>query len=379
MSEPTPNPYLLQVPLYIAGKSPEEAREALGLNDVLKLASNENPLGPSPMAVAALQGALAEAHRYPGIAERDLRRRLAIHLGRGLSENHFIIGNGATDVLRMIAQTFIFGGGETVACRVSFPLFGLLPTMFGGKPILIDPAEDYSIDLNGVLGAVTQDTRIVWLCSPNNPTGIVLTARSVEALLAELPQGVVVVMDESYCDYVDDPSAVDAIEHVRRGSNLIAVRSFSKSAGLANLRVGYGIARPELIEYLMHAVLPFNSGAPAIQAASASLDDLDYHSQSRQLIQEERAFLFRALTGLGLRAIASQANFVLAVGVPGGGQWLADQLLRTGVIVRPMGAFGLPDAIRVSVGRREQTERFLAALKGILVTQGYLAPSGALL
>lgn len=356
------NPRLLKVPLYVAGKSAEQVREELGLDDIVKLASNENPLGPSPMAVAALQAHLGEAHRYPGIAERELRRRLATVHGTRFTSEHFIIGSGGTDVLRMVAQAFLFEGGQSVMGRVTFPLYRLLTTMYGGTSIVLEPTHGYALDLPAIAEAVRPETRLVWLCTPNNPTGSIIEQRQADALLDQLPDHVVVVLDESYCDYVTDQSAVQSTRYVLDGRPVVVVRSFSKSAGLANLRVGYGIAHPELIEYLRHAVLPFNTGALVIQAALASLEDHEYLRRSRELIVEQRTVLAAGLAEMGLEAHPSQANFVFVTDVPGGGQAFADRLLRAGVIVRPAAGFGEPNAVRVTVGRPEQNERLLAAV-----------------
>ena len=365
MNEFRLNPNLLQVPLYIAGKSAEETRRELGLSDVLKLASNENPLGPSPRAMEALSQALAEAHRYPGLAELDLRRALAGHHAPGLTEGHFLIGNGATDVLRVLGQSFIFDGGESVFPRISFPLYRLVTTMYGGKSVSLDPLPGFGIDLEAMAEAVTPQTRIVWLCSPNNPTGLALEHAAVETFLDGLPEQVIVAIDESYIDYVTDRATVDSLALVRAGRRVVAVRSFSKSAGLAGLRVGYGVAQPEIIEYLLHAVLPFNTGAPAALAAMASLADDDYHRRSRALVAQERAFLADGLTAAGLAPLPSQANFLLVPNVPACDE-VVRRLLERGVIVRPMSNFGVPHALRVSVGLREHNRRFLDALAEIL-------------
>lgn len=365
MSDFQQNPHLLQVPLYIAGKSAEEARRELGLEDVIKLASNENPLGPSPRALEALSQALAEIHRYPGVAEIDLRRRLAIHHGGGLTEDHFLIGNGATDILRIVAQSFIFDGGEGVFPRVSFPMYRIYTTMYGGKPVPVDPLPGLGIDLEAMADAVTPGTRLVWLCSPNNPTGLALEHTAVEAFVRRMPKPVVVVLDESYVDFVTQPHAVDSLALVRAGLRVICVRSFSKSAGLANLRVGYAVARPDVITYVLHAVPPFNTGAPVALAAMASLDDHDYHQRSRALVSQERAYLAEGLVAAGLTPLPSQANFLLVPDVPKG-EAVVQGLLRRGVIVRPMGAFGLPRGLRVSVGLRRHNERFLTALAEVL-------------
>jgi len=344
------NPQLLQVPLYIAGKCPEQVRQELGLSDVLRLCSNESPLGPSPMALAALRNVLAEVNRYPGTAEYELRRKLVTYHGDGLTEQYFIIGNGATDVLRMIAQAFIFDSGESVVGRVTFPLYALLTTMYGGRVIRVDPRPDYHSDLPAMADAVTAQTRIVWLCSPNNPTGFVLSQQAVDEFIERLPEHVVVVFDEAYRDYVTDPDYADSLRYVRQGRDVIVVRSFSKSSGLANLRVGYGIAHPDLIEYLLHTVLPFNTGALSMVAAAASLDDHVFHRRSRELVQQERAFLFARLSEMGLTCLPSQANFVLVVDPPASAPALV----------------GLPNAFRVTVGLRRQNEWFLAAMRQAL-------------
>jgi histidinol-phosphate aminotransferase len=357
------NPQLLQVPLYIAGKSPEQVRQELGVEEVLKLCSNENPLGPSPLAIEALYKALARAHRYPGMAEHELRCRLATFHGNGLTEKHFIVGNGATDVLRMIAQAFIFDGGESIMCSLSFPLFSLLTTMFGGETIRVLPHPDYRVDLDAISAAITDQTRVIWLCSPNNPTGFVLSQGEVDAFMERLPEHVVVVFDEAYWDFVTEWDSADSIRYVHEGRNVIVVRSFSKSGGLANLRVGYGIAGPEIVEYLLHTVLPFNTGEPALAAARASLDDYEFRFRARELIQRERVRLYGRLLEMGLTCLPSEANFLLIVDPPVAAPALVQALLRQAVVVRPMGGFGLPNALRVTVGSPEQNDQFLAAVR----------------
>lgn len=360
------NPQLLQVPLYVAGKSAEQVSRELELDRVTKLCSNENPIGPSPMALAALSAALVETHRYPGIAESDLRAKLAAYHGNGLTERHFLIGNGATDVLRTIAQAFIFDGGESVMSSVAFPLYRLLTTMFGGKSVRVAPRPDYHQDLAAMAAAVTAETRVVWLCSPNNPTGFVLSQSETDEFMERLPEHVVVVFDEAYHDFVTDPYCADSIRYVQQGRNVVVVHSFSKSGGLANLRIGYGIASPDLIEYLLHAILPFGTGALAAIAAAASLEDRTFRRRSRDLVQQERTFLHTRLTEMGLTCLESQANFVLVLDPPKGVPIVVDALLHQGIIVRPMAGFGLPNAFRVTVGKRAENERFLASLRTIL-------------
>jgi histidinol-phosphate aminotransferase len=307
------NPSLLKVPLYIAGKSVAEVQEELGLDDVLKLASNENALGPSPLALAAAQQALAEAHRYPGLADRDLRRRLGHACQPGFDERHVIIGNGATDLIRLISQAFIFDGGEMVSCSFTFPLYHICTLMFGGRPVLVPPAHDLGFDLPAMAAAIGPDTRLVFICTPNNPTGLICRQPEVATFLQQVPEHVLVVFDESYRDFADDPALPDPTCYVAEGRNVVVIRSFSKSAGLANLRVGYAIARPDLVEYLHRAQPPFNTGTPALAAAAASLDDYGYLEHSRRLVHEGLQQLYAALDAMDLCYVRSQANFVLII------------------------------------------------------------------
>jgi histidinol-phosphate aminotransferase len=360
------NPNLLKVPLYIAGKSIEEVREEYGLDDVLKLASNESALGPSPLAIEAAQRVLWDSHRYPGSADRNLRRRLAPVLHPNFDEHYLITGNGATDIIRLLAQAFIFDGGEMITSRVTFPMYHISTTMFGGVPVLVPPTPDLRFDLRAMAEAINPNTRLIFVCTPNNPTGMICLRGEVEEFMRRVSDDVVVVFDESYRDFVADLDYPDPCDYVAAGRNVIVVRSFSKSAGLANLRVGYAIARPEMIEYLNHAQIPFNTGALALEAARASLDDHEYLERIRRLVCDERDFLYHALDELDLTYTRSHANFVMITDLPLEANRLSEKLIRSGVIVRPMAAWGMPTAIRVTIGLREHNERFIAALRAVL-------------
>ncbi|MBI5828175.1 MAG: histidinol-phosphate transaminase [Chloroflexi bacterium] len=360
------NPNLLKVPLYIAGKSVEEVQEEYGLEDVVKLASNENALGPSPMAVEAAERMLAEAHRYPGVADRDLRRRLGPMSYEGFDERYVIIGNGGTDIIRMVAQGFIFDGGELVTSSVTFPLYHICAMMYGGQSVLVPPLTDVRFDLSAIAGAIGPNTRLVVICTPNNPTGHICHRAEVEAFMDRVRDDVVVMFDESYRSYVDDADYPDPVDYVAAGRNVVVVRSFSKSAGLANLRVGYAIARPDIIEYLSRTQLPFNTGAVALAAAGASLDDHDYRERTRRLVSEERKYLYQALDALDVSYAKGQANFILITHLPVEAAKIAENLIRRGVIVRPMAGWGLPYAVRMTLGTHAENERFVAALKAVL-------------
>lgn len=366
MTEPKFNPNLLKVPLYIGGKSIEAVKEEMGLETVVKMASNESPIGPSPMGVAAARAALANAHRYPGVGERDLRRKLAERLGRGLAAANFVIGNGGTDVLRMIAQAFVFDGGNTVMSRASFPVYRIATETFGGEMRQVAPTADLRHDLAAMAAQIDDDTRIVFLCSPNNPTGHIITQAEAEDFMARVPPHVVVIFDESYCDFVTAPDYADSLAYVADGRNVLVVRSFSKTAGLAGLRCGYLVGRQELADYVRHAQLPFHTSDVVLAAAAASMDDETFLAEMRAAVVNGREYLHQAICELGLTCLPSQTNFVVILDPPMGANELADALLRRGYIVRAMGAFGLPNGVRVSVGSQAENEGFLAALQAVL-------------
>jgi histidinol-phosphate aminotransferase len=366
VTTPRLNPDLLKVPLYIAGRSVGEVKEELGLEEVIKLASNESPVGPSPMALEAGRQMFQEAHRYPGACERDLRLKLASRLGQGLTGEEVTLANGGTDALRIISQAFVFDGGNTIMSRTTFPMYRILTMTFGGEVREVPPRPDYGHDLAAMAERIDGDTRLVFLCSPNNPSGHILTQDEADGFMARVPGHVVTVFDESYYDFVDDGAYADSLAYVMAGRNVLVVRSFSKSAGLANMRVGYIAGPPDLIGYINHARLPFHVGDIALAAAAASLDDHEYLARSRQAVAGGREWLQGALEGLGLDCLASQANFVTVVDPPMDPQALADALLRLGVIVRAMGSFGMPNGLRVSVGSSEANRRLIEALERVL-------------
>jgi histidinol-phosphate aminotransferase len=367
MNGPRFNPDLLKVPLYIGGKSTEAVKEELGLDEVIKLASNESPIGPSPLAVEAAQRILSsQAHRYPGAADLILRRKLASQLDPVLDERNIVTGNGGTDVLRMITQAFVFDGGNTVMGRATFPMYHIFTTTFGGTPEFVAPTPTYRQDLMAMAERIDDDTRIVYLCSPNNPTGDIITQAEADDFMTHVPERVIVVFDESYFDYVTEPDYADSLAYVKEARNVLVVRSFSKSAGLANLRVGYVVGRPEIADYLRHTQLPFHTSDVALAAAAASLDDEAYHARHREVVLAEREYLYTALRELNLSYLPSQANFVSIIDPPLEPTALAECLLRRGIIVRAMAAFGLPNAVRVTVGSHQENMKFMAALKKVL-------------
>jgi len=360
------NQNLLKVPLYIGGKSIDAVKEEFGLDDVIKMASNESPNGPSPMALEAVQRALKDAHRYPGIGERDLRRKLAGRFGEGFTEDNFVTGNGGTDILRMITQAFLFEGGNTVMCSATFPMYHILTTTYGGQNRQVPYTADYCHDLPAMLAQIDDETRIVFLCSPNNPTGTIITQSQLDDFLAKVPDHIPVVLDESYNRYVDAEDYADSSEYIRAGKNIIVVRSFSKTAGLANLRVGYLAAPVEISNYVRHAQMPFHTSDIVLAAAMASMDDDEFHEYNRKTILAGRAFLRDSLRALGLTCLDSHMNSVLLIDPPIPPAELEAAMLRRGVIIRHTAGFGIPNGVRITVATPEENAIFIARLEIIL-------------
>ncbi|MBV6451278.1 MAG: Histidinol-phosphate aminotransferase [Anaerolineales bacterium] len=373
MKRPRFNPNLQNTPVYVAGRAIEEIQEKYGLERVVKLASNESPIGPSPLAVQAALETLGQAHRYPGVADANLRRKLAERLAPDLSEENFVVGNGATDVIRMVTQAFTFDGGNNVMATATFPMYHILTAAYGGSCRTVSLTPTFDFDLAGILNQIDDDTRIVFLCSPNNPTGKIIAHNDLARFMREVPEHVVVLLDESYYDYVADANYPDSLSYVREGRNVIVLRSFSKASGLANLRVGYMIAPAEIAGYVRHALLPFNTSDIALAAASASMDDDEFNQNQRQTVLAGRAYFESAFDELDLFAIHSQANFVTIVEPPLGAARLTELLLQRGFIVRELTPFGMKNALRVSVGAPDENEAFVRALKTILETEGVTA------
>ncbi|MCP4358211.1 MAG: histidinol-phosphate transaminase [Chloroflexi bacterium] len=365
-TSPQLNPHLLQVPLYTPGRSVEEVMSELGLETVTKMASNESPVGSSTLALTAAHEMLGKAHRYPGQLDQRLRQKLARRLGHSLTEHNIVLANGGTNALHMLTQAFVFDGGNSVMSRVTFPLYNIFTLTFGGQSRQVKPTPTYEHDLQSMLAHIDDDTRLIYLCSPNNPSGHIISQMAADDFLAQVPSHVVVIFDEAYFDYVTDSEYPDTLEYVTAARNVLILRTFSKSAGLANMRIGYLIGPRQLTDYVRRAQLPFHVNEISLAAAYASLDDESYHKKHRQTVLDGRDFLYTQLSALGLSCLSSQANFVTIVDPPLPVPELVDSLLRRGVIVRGMGGFGLPNGVRVSVGSTAANQKFIEAMKAIL-------------
>jgi histidinol-phosphate aminotransferase len=327
-----------------------------------RFASIENPLGASPRARAAIVEAQANLHSHPSVTAADLRQGLARWFGHGLTSEQFVTGNGAGDVLTMVARAFLEPGDEAILCPPTFMLYEMLTRAAEATPVFVPlEAPAYHYNLDAVLAAVTPRTRLIWLCTPNNPTGGIIPAAGLDAFLAQLPSGIIVVLDEAYQEYVTDADRSGSLEHVREGRPLLVVRSFSKIYGLAGLRVGYGCAPVGLAGRIRRLSPPFHPSSVKLAGALAALDDLDHVAYSRALVDTERPFLYRGLAKLGLSFVTSAANFV-CFDPQTDPQALCDELLKEGVSVRPLSAFRMPTHIRVTVGTYSENARFLDAL-----------------
>jgi histidinol-phosphate aminotransferase len=357
----TAHPWLRELVSYEPGKPIEDVARELGLqpHEIIKLASNENPLGPSPKALAAMRETLERAHFYPDGGGFYLREAIARKFG--FERANVILGCGSNEIIEFIGKAFLNPGDDIVASRHAFVVYKLMATLFGARTIEV-PDPGFAHDLDAMAAAITPKTREVFIANPNNPTGTLLSQDEIDRFMAKVPEHVIVVFDEAYFEFNENPP--DTLKFVREGRNVVVLRTFSKIQGLANLRIGYGIAKPELIDILSKTRQPFNTNGIAQAGALAGLADGDHQRKTREITIEGRDFLQREFAALGLEFVPSFANFVLVK--VGDGKAIFQALMKRGVIVRDMNSYGLPEWIRVSVGTMPQNERFLADLKELL-------------
>jgi histidinol-phosphate aminotransferase len=352
------HPDIASLSPYVPGKPIEELQRELGLARVIKLASNENPLGPSPKALAALVGGHDSLHRYPDGGAYRLRQALADRWK--VSLDHIILGNGSDEVLGLLARTFLAPGDEAVMADQTFVIYKMEVTAAHGKAVIV-PLVNWTHDLDGMAKAITPKTRLVFLCNPNNPTGTMVSADAIAGFMARVPEDVIVVFDEAYFEYVRDPHFPDSLAYVTGGRNAIVLRTFSKIYGLAGLRIGYGITTPEITTCLNRVRPPFNANTLAQRAALAALGDDEHVSKSRAVNTAGMQQIESGLRALGFATIPSQANFVY-FDVKRDGRALFDALLREGVIVRHIEG----TMLRVTIGQPDENDAFLASLKKVL-------------
>ena len=357
------NPSIAQLPVYQPGRPIEEVARELGLPacDIIKLASNENPLGPSPAALAAMEKVLRNLHLYPDGNAFHLKRRMAEKLG--VRPENLILGNGSNEILEFAGHALIAPGTEVVASQYCFAVYPIVTALFGGTLVTV-PARDLGHDLPAMLHAITTRTRIVFAANPNNPTGTLAPSADVMRLINEAPADVLIAMDEAYVEFLDAP--LDLLPLIRSGAkpNLLLMRTFSKIYGLAGLRLGYGIGHPDLIAVLEKVRQPFNINALVQAGALAALDDAEHITRTRQNNRAGLRFYEDAFHKLGLKFIPSSANFILVH--VGDGARIFAELQKLGVITRPMAGYQLPEWLRISIGTPAENERCLTALRQAL-------------
>jgi histidinol-phosphate aminotransferase len=357
-------PYVASLTPYIPGKPIEEVEREYGVSDVAKLASNENALGPSPRAVAAAREAMAKVNLYPDGAAFDLRQGLAAKLG--VAPQELFVGNGSNELIELLVRTFVLDGEEVLTSAQSFIAYKLAANAHGRTLVEAPMKARFHYDLDALKKLLSRKTKLIFLANPDNPTGTCFPQSELLPFLDAVPKETLVVLDEAYVEFVNMPGFQDSLALRKKYTNLVVLRTFSKIYGLAGLRLGYGLARPDVVEYIDRVRAPFNVNLVAQAAGVAALGDLEHRERSRALVREERPFLAAGLASVGATVVPSQGNFILADFPGRPGKALFEDLLREGVVVRPMGGYGFPNAQRVTVGLRRENEKCLAALRKVL-------------
>jgi len=362
------NAQLRDLAVYQPGKPIEETARELGCepSEIIKLASNENPLGPSPKAIAAMREAIEKAHLYPDGGAFYLRNAIAKKLN--ITPDHIILGNGSNEIIELLAHAFVESGDAIVTSEHAFVAYKIIARVFGAETIEA-PSHNYGCDLDAILGTVTGRTEIIFIANPNNPTGTLLSADAIERFMARVPSHLIVVFDEAYYEYVD--RMPDTLRYVREDRSVVVLRTFSKIHGLASVRVGYGVARPELIEVLQKTREPFNVNGIGQMGALAALADEEHQRTTKELTDEGRSYFEKEFSAMRLRFVPSVANFVL-VNV-GDGLSVFRALLKRKVIVRAMKGYNLPEWVRITIGTMEQNRKCVDALREVM--EGFVSPA----
>ncbi|MGE5807791.1 MAG: histidinol-phosphate transaminase [Nitrospirota bacterium] len=343
---------------YVPGKPIEELERELGITGSIKLASNENPLGPSPKAVAALKKVVEGINRYPDGSGFYLSQALAKTYGVDISQ--VILGNGSNELIELVVRTFVQPGDEIVSADPSFVVYKMITQAACGANVIV-PCRELCHDLDAMAGAITPKTKIVFIANPNNPTGTMNTRAEMDRFMSRVPDHVIVAVDEAYFEYVTHAEYPDSLDYLREGKNVLALRTFSKIYGLAGLRIGYGITKPEIAEFMNKVRQPFNTNSLAQAAALAALSDRKHVEKSIAINNEGKQYLYQSFQRLGVRYIPTEANFILfETAIDAKDVYAA--LLKQGVIIRPMGG----KRLRVTIGLPEENKRFVAELEKIV-------------
>lgn len=355
------SPQLRELSVYEPGKPIEETARELDVApaQIVKLASNENPLGPSPKAIAAVQGAMSQAQLYPDGGAFYLREILAKQLG--LTRENLILGSGSNEIIEFLAHAFLRSADNIVTSQHAFVAYKLVAKLFGAQTIET-PSPDFRHHLDAILEGITPRTRLVFIANPNNPTGTLVSQDEIDQFMSRVPNNVVTVFDEAYYEFLDDPP--NTLRYVHEGRNVVVLRTFSKIHGLASLRVGYGMARPELIAVLQKTRQPFNVTGIGQIAALAALEDKEHQARTKRVVDEGRVYLSNELQSMKLDFVPSSGNFIM-VNV-GEGRAVFQELLARRIIVRPLRGYNLAPWIRISIGTMEQNRKCVAALREVM-------------
>lgn len=352
-----PPGYVLGIQPYVPGKPIEELERELGISDSIKLASNENPVGPSPAALKVIKDSFSDINRYPDGAGYYLRKALSDTLS--VEEDEIILGNGSNELLDIAAKTYLKDGDEAVMAVPSFVVYSMAVQSVGGNPVQV-PLKDYTHDLSAMADAITPNTKMIFIANPNNPTGTANKKDEFDRMMEKVSNDILVVIDEAYYEYVSESDYADSMEYLGSEKNILVLRTFSKIYGLAGLRIGYGIAKKEILTDMNRLRAPFNTNTIAQRAALAALKDREHVINSRNINEAGKKYLYRELESMGIKYVPTEANFIYmpiedSMSVYNG-------LLKMGVIIRPMG----PKAIRVTIGLPEENKRFIEALKTVV-------------
>ena len=356
-----PRKAVLNVKPYQPGKPIEEVKRDLGLKDVIKMASNENPLGPSPKALEAIKKYLSNVNRYPEGGCFYLRQALAKKLK--IKPEQFIFGNGSDELIGLTLRAFVSERDNVLVANPTFLMYGVSSAAHGAD-IKVIPTRYFKYDLKAMKAAVTKNTKVIFIANPDNPNGTYVSKYELEDFLKGLPEDVIVFLDEAYSEFAEEQDYPNGLDYLGK-NNIIVARTFSKAYGLAGLRVGYGISSPEIIKYMEAVREPFNVNSLAQIAALGALKDKEFLAKSKKLVREGKKFLYAGLKAMGVRYVPSVTNFILIELGPAAGD-VSDKLLKKGVIVRNMKAWGLENFIRVTIGKKEENKRFIKELKKII-------------
>lgn len=355
---------IMSIKPYIPGKPIDEVKRELGIEDVIKLASNENPLGPSDAAKSAMLEAMQDMHIYPDGSCYYLKEAIAKKYN--IQTENIIVGNGSDELIKLIAETYVDADDEVIIGSPSFSEYIFATHLMGGKIISVPLTSDYRFDLAAMIDAITEKTKVIIICNPNNPTGTMVNKQEVNAFIAQVPDHILVVFDSAYAEYAEDDGQYESgSTYVIKYPNVIELKTFSKIYALAGLRVGYGIAAADTIAMIGRTREPFNVNKMAQAAAVAALGDITHVEQSRKINHEGKKYLYDQFQQMGLKYIPTHANFIM-VDVEKDSKEVFQALMAKGVIVRTGDIFGMPTYLRVTIGLAEENERFIAALKEIL-------------